>query len=219
MKNFSMYRLALLCLLSVPVYFSCNDKPRGPVVVNKTTEKNGSTGTSPILVNAKPPASPFDQSPLDIVYFPVDYPKLKSQRSAPQLPKIRVLYSRPQRHGRVIFGQLEKYGHPWRMGANEATEIELFENASINGKKLAKGRYIMYCIPKEESWTIVFNSNLYTWGLEFDTTKDVLHVSVPVQKLNSPSEVLTMQFSDDNGSALLAIEWDMVRTVIPFRFN
>ena len=36
----------------------------------------------------------------------------------------RVVYSRPKKEGRTIFGGLVEYGQVWRLGANEATEIE-----------------------------------------------------------------------------------------------
>jgi hypothetical protein len=38
----------------------------------------------------------------------------------------RLIYSRPTKNGRVIFGDLLEYGKVWRLGANEATEIEFF---------------------------------------------------------------------------------------------
>jgi len=203
--------LVLLCFL-----MGCNETPRTPVVINNKPQQNATTG----IPVSGPAGIPFDQSPLDIIYYPVDFPKLKSQNSSSEsLPRIRILYSRPQRHGRVIFGELQKYGTPWRMGANEATEVELFSDATINGKKLAKGRYIMYCIPEAEKWTIAFNTNLYTWGLEFDKSKDVLRVDLPIEILPEPCEVMTMHFSGDSpNQADLWVEWDMVRTSIPFKF-
>jgi hypothetical protein len=61
-----------------------------------------------------------DKSPLDMSYYPVDYPVLKVQQKTPGACVARVVYSRPKREGRPIFGELVEFGKLWRMGANEA---------------------------------------------------------------------------------------------------
>src|SRR4051812_46063701 len=88
----------------------------------------------------------MDKSPMDMAYFPADYPLLKTQNKATQPPIARVIYSRPQRDNRVIFGELIEYNKVWRLGANEATEIEFYKDVTIAGKKLLKGRYTLYAI-------------------------------------------------------------------------
>ncbi|MEP6713639.1 MAG: DUF2911 domain-containing protein, partial [Ferruginibacter sp.] len=125
----------------------------------------------------KNPYATGDQSPMDMSYFPDEYPLQKMNRTD-SLPLIaRVIYSRPHKKNRSIFGNspqsLCQYGKEWRLGANEATEIEFFKNVNINGKNIAKGSYILYCIPNPDRWTIVLNSNLHTWGLHMDETKDI----------------------------------------------
>jgi hypothetical protein len=125
-------------------------------------------------------ANPYvsvDLSPMDMVWLPVDYPKLTVKRSS---PVARVIYSRPHKQNRKIFGNLVKYGERWRLGANEATEIELFRPITIQEKTVAKGRYVLYCIPEVDRWTIVFNSNLFCWGLNLDSSKDVYRFTIPV---------------------------------------
>src|SRR5215467_13348427 len=94
----------------------------------------------------------MDKSPLDLSYYPVEYPKLKMSKTATEPLLARILYSRPQKDGRVIFGNVLKYGLPWRLGANEATEIEFFKDVSINNQKIPRGRFILYCIPYENKW-------------------------------------------------------------------
>src|SRR5579875_1407557 len=86
----------------------------------------------------------LDKSPMDMVYFPNNYPVLKIQGKATDPLIARIIYSRPQRNNRPIFGDLVKYGEVWRLGANEATEIEFFKDVNIGGKKVAKGRYTLY---------------------------------------------------------------------------
>lgn len=107
---------------------------------------------------------PVDKSPMDMSYYPSNYPVLKIQDKPTDPLTARVVYSRPQKAGRTIYGGLVKYGEVWRLGANEATEIEFFKPVKIDGKKVAKGRYTLYAIPYETTWTFILNKDTDTWG-------------------------------------------------------
>ena len=138
-----------------------------------------------------------------MIYFPENYPAQKMTDPALANPVARVIYSRPQKKGRPLFtdssaavNAIQRYGHEWRLGANEATEIEFFKAVSINGKKLAPGRYIMYCIPYPDKWKIILNENLYSWGLHIDKTKDLTEIELPVIKNNVEIEYFTMLFQN-----------------------
>src|SRR4051794_17503416 len=108
------------------------------------------------LVMAQQKPTDLDKSPLDVSYYPPNYPILKMRGQAKGDALARIIYSRPQKKGREIFGQEVKYNELWRLGANEATEIEFFKNATVSGKKILKGRYTLYCVPVENKWTIIF---------------------------------------------------------------
>jgi hypothetical protein len=169
----------------------------------------------------RPAANPYlsiDLSPADIIYFPVDYPVIRMSEKGKLLPVVRVIYSRPHKQGRKIFGSLLKYGEPWRLGANEATEIEFFNTVTIQNKKIEKGRYILYCIPQTDSWTIVFNSNVYSWGLTPDSTKDLYRFTIPVEVSPVSIEYFTMVFQKSTGGANLIMAWDDVVARLPLSF-
>lgn len=169
-------------------------------------------------ITAKLPG--MDKSPMDMSYFPADYPILKTQNKATAFPLIRVIYSRPQKDGRNIFGELIEYGKVWRLGANEATEIEFFKDAVVAGKKIAKGRYTLYAIPAETSWTIILNRDTDTWGaFAYDEKKDVLRTPVAVQKLNTPVESFSMSFTKTDKGASLLIAWDAVSVSLPLEIK
>ncbi len=158
-----------------------------------------------------------DKSPLDISYHPHGYPILKFQsKTAPAAPLARVIYSRPQKNGRVIFGDIVKYNEIWRMGANESTEVEFYKDITIGSKKLVKGRYSLYCVPQAGMWTIVINSALNTWGtFSYEKTKDLLRADVAVSKLDTAVEFFTMVF---DASGHLVVLWDTVKVVIPIKY-
>ncbi len=143
---------------------------------------------------------------------------LKMSGKAKGDPLVRVIYSRPSKSGRQIFGDLIKYDEYWRLGANEATEIEFFSDAIINDKKVKKGRYILYCIPSRDKWTLKLNGDLYTWGLTIHAQKDLYSFEIPVITSDVISEILTMKFVPADGGAQLLIAWDNVRAVLPIRF-
>ncbi|MFN7688427.1 MAG: DUF2911 domain-containing protein, partial [Sphingobacteriales bacterium] len=47
-----------------------------------------------------------DKSPLDVSYYPANYPILKIQDRTLEPLIARVIYSRPQKNGREVFGNL-----------------------------------------------------------------------------------------------------------------
>ncbi|MEP6596806.1 MAG: DUF2911 domain-containing protein, partial [Ginsengibacter sp.] len=106
----------------------------------------------------------LDKSPMDISYYPAGYALLKIQDKISEPLIIRLIYSRPQLNGRKVFGELQEYGQVWRLGANEATEIEFFKDVKIDHKKIKKGRYTLSCIPYADKWTLIVNKETDTWG-------------------------------------------------------
>ena len=159
----------------------------------------------------------LDKSPMDIIYFPPEYPKLKMMGKATQGPVFRVMYSRPQKNGREIFGTVVKYGEHWRLGANEATEIEFFKDVIIQQKKIHKGRYVLYCIPQPTEWTLILNSDLYSWGLKIDDQKDIFKFTVPASHVTGTIEAFTMETEETGDGALLWIGWDDTKVSLPIQ--
>lgn len=161
----------------------------------------------------------LDKSPMDMSYYPNRYPVLKIQDKVSEPPVARVIYSRPQKMGRVIFGELLEYGKVWRMGANEATEIEFYKDVKISETKIKKGRYTMYCIPYEQKWTIIINKDNDTWGsFKYDEKNDLVRVDVPVQKQTEVAEEFAMAFDRSDTGANLVIAWDNIKLELPIAF-
>jgi Protein of unknown function (DUF2911) len=153
---------------------------------------------------------PLDKSPMDMCYYPVDYPILKIQKKTDAPLIARVIYGRPQKNGRSIFGDLVPYDMIWRAGANEATEIEFFRDVKINGKKLPKGRYTLYAIPSAEKWTLVLNKETDTWGaFGYDDKKDVLRTDVNVNTRPDIIDAFSICFEGtEKNKTDLMIGWD-----------
>jgi len=119
-----------------------------------------------------------DKSPMDVSYYPNNYPILKIQNKATEPLVARILYSRPQKQGRKIFGELVEYGNVWRLGANEATEIEFYKDVKIGGKKVPKGRYTLYAIVSVESMSMLFEKS--TTGISLIIAWEQVKVTLPI---------------------------------------
>lgn len=208
MKNY--FLVTILTLLIACGNPENENKKNNAVPVKKGTER-------PAAKTIEHYTAP-DLSPMDMIYYPAEYPLQKMSGKISTPPLARIIYSRPQKQGRKIFGELIKYNQPWRLGANEATELELFSPVSIQNKIIPPGRYVLYCIPQETRWTLVLNSNLYSWGLQQDRSKDFLKLEVPVEKNNSSTEYFTMAFEGSGKDARLLILWEDVRVTLPLKF-
>lgn len=168
--------------------------------------------------DAKNPYASIDISPMDMSYYPADYPQLKMAGIITTPPIMRVIYSRPHLQGRRLFIDIIKHNEPWRLGANEATELDVFTAVKIGNKQIAPGRYILYALPHEKGWTIVINTNIDSWGLKPDAHKDIVRVDIPVTTGNTPLEYFTMVFEKAPFGANLLIGWDDVLAKLPVIF-
>ena len=135
---------------------------------------------------------------------------------------IKVVYCRPYKKGRVIFGDanegaLQPYGKYWRLGANAATEITFSKNVNFAGKPLSAGTYRMYAVPGSSSFQLGLNSELgvYFAVNEPDYSLDVLKVDIPVTASPSEVEQLTINFSSDSAAINMDIVWDKTLLRVP----
>lgn len=127
---------------------------------------------------------------------------------------VKVVYSRPHKRDRKVFGGLVPFGEVWRLGANEATEITLTEDLMINGNKLEAGTYSMYAIPEKDKWTLIFNNALGEWGhYNYKEDMDVLRVDVPTSKSDESYEPFTIMFNE--AGTEMIIVWEDTQVVVP----
>ena len=111
-------------------------------------------------------------------------------------------YGSPSVRGREIWGDLVPYGEVWRTGANEATTFEVSEDILVEGEPLPAGKYGLFTIPGEDSWTVIFNKVPDQWGAgNYDAAEDALRVEVTPQPLDEPVEA--MEFTVEDGQIVL----------------
>jgi len=153
----------------------------------------------------------LDPSPADISYF-----RPNGRNSA---PLAKVTYGRPLKKGRTMLGDTEPFGKVWRLGANETTEIKLYQDLTFGNKTLKAGTYSVYAIPDKTEWTIIFNSKLDTWGAyEYDETKDVARVKVPSGKSEAEVEAFTIMFDGKDATSAMVIAWENTMVKVPVKY-
>ncbi len=170
---------------------------------------------------------------LALLFYFVGMPFLKTQtkKNSPETTNtytdggydLLVNYSSPSKKGRVIFGELVPFDKVWRTGANEPTRFETKTDIMVMGKPLPAGNYSLWSIPKEGSWTVIFNSAIPDWGATLssggaeatrDPETDVLQVEAPVINMTNSQEDFSITFDEYNG-LFLTLAWDTTKVQVP----
>ncbi|MGM0635502.1 MAG: DUF2911 domain-containing protein [Bacteroidota bacterium] len=152
--------------------------------------------------------SDLDKSPMDALMI----------RSNSNAPLVRIIYSRPEKRGRNIFGKLVPYDKLWRTGANEATEIRFYRNCLFNGEEIAAGTYTFYTIPGENEWVIIINKVTQAWGTEsYKQENDVLRTTVQAYETATTVEQFSMSVRANNDLFELYLGWDDTYLKIPIQ--
>ncbi len=163
----------------------------------------------------------LDSSPMDAAYFPPRaafraFMKTEEEQKA-NIPLIKVLYSRPQKKGREIFGAMLPYGKAWRVGANESSEIEFYKNVKIGGQLVPAGIYTFCIFPSENTWKIAFNVERDGWGAyAYDPAKDIASTTAKVEDTGKEVEALSILFEKgEEGMAEMIVAWDRSMIRVP----
>ncbi|MEQ8425536.1 MAG: DUF2911 domain-containing protein [Cyclobacteriaceae bacterium] len=160
-----------------------------------------------------------------LAFYGLYYTKTFSPQSVAQYNQngvdLKVSYSRPYKKGRVIFGGLVPYDTIWRTGANEATVFETNKSLLIKGQPLKAGSYSLWTIPGEQTWKVIFNSEIGQWGVDFngqanrDASKDVVSVDVPALTHGKEFEQFTISIESVGEDFELILLWDNTVVVVP----
>lgn len=131
---------------------------------------------------------------------------------------MRVIYSRPQKKGRDIFGKLVPYGKVWRTGANEATEITFYQDVTFGDVKVKAGTYSFFTIPEKDKWTIILNKEINQWGAyRYDESKDVARIEVKAMKTAADVETFSITSRKLDTGYQLLLGWDDTYVEIPIK--
>jgi hypothetical protein len=125
---------------------------------------------------------------------------------------VRILYSRPARRGRELWGKLVPYDTTWRLGADFATQLNTDADLNIGGTKVAAGTYTLWLLPSQGESFLIVNTKLQDprdptrrlWGTQWDPANDI--AKIPLQKhMNLPTEEERFHIFIENG--MLMMHW------------
>jgi len=135
------------------------------------------------------------------------------------LTDVKVDYSRPRIKGRKIFGAgtatefVTPYGAMWRTGANQGTVVTFGDDVEVEGKKVAKGSYLLLTIPAAAEWTVILYKDVAMGGNTdgYKQTEDAARFTVKSEKVTEKVEMFTINvtdLTDDNTMAKIQLAWE-----------
>jgi hypothetical protein len=120
-------------------------------------------------------------------------------------------YSKPQKRGREIFGNVVPWNAVWRTGANSATQFNTPVDLVIGGATVPAGKYTLWTLPTPTGWTLIINKQTGQWGTEYHQEQDLVRVAAKVETLATPVEQLTIAFE----LGALTVAWDKTKVSVP----
>lgn len=130
---------------------------------------------------------------------------------------ISLSYGRPLKRGRKIFGGVVPYDSVWRTGANDLTKLTLPYDIQFGKVTITKGEYGLYTIPRENGWTLIFNTDFKRWPTEPNRSKDVALVPLRVRKVGQSVDQFTITIEPDQDGGIVRLIWDDTEAYAPFK--
>lgn len=130
---------------------------------------------------------------------------------------LQVVYSRPAKRGREIWGALVPWEEVWRTGANAATQFTTDRDLEIGGALVPAGTYTLWSVYTPESAQLIINKQTGQWGTQYDPEQDLVRVDLAPQALPHPVERFTIAIESMEGGGMLGLTWDATRYRVPIR--
>lgn len=134
---------------------------------------------------------------------------------------IHIEYGSPGVRGRMIWGGLVAYNQVWATGAHKATTVDFSTDVTINEKKIKAGKYALFTIPGETTWTLIINSKFdQHLADEYNAAEDLVRVIVKPVKLKKQVQRLTYTVSPTRQQeAAIQISWDYLMVSLPIQLK
>ncbi len=129
---------------------------------------------------------------------------------------IEIDYSRPSARGRPILGGLIHDGAVWRLGANQATQLQTDRDLAFRELVVPAGAYSLFAIPGTGRWTLIINRQTQQAGTEYDESQDLGRVPMSVSRAASHQEQLTIEVRPAASGGALRVLWGDIVAESPF---
>jgi hypothetical protein len=151
---------------------------------------------------------------------------------------IEILYGRPLKRGRELWGSGADYGKKlndgapvWRAGANVSTRLKSEVPLVIGGKTIPAGEHTLFIDLKPNNWTFIVSrwaanptfpstTEALFGAYEYTPEKDVVRTQMKLETMATSVEQLTWNFADvSDAGGRLVLTWDKVMASVPFTVN
>ena len=130
---------------------------------------------------------------------------------------VRIDYGRPNLYGRDVLS-IARVGQVWRLGADQATEIESTGNLVVAGKELKAGRYSLWARKiGDGQWILAFHPTTGVWGDPPLTDGFVAETPLRTDQATSTAEQLTIELRAQGQDVVIEIHWGSALLAGSFR--
>ncbi|HMG35362.1 MAG TPA: DUF2911 domain-containing protein [Blastocatellia bacterium] len=119
---------------------------------------------------------------------------------------IKIDYGRPSLKGRDMLSQLSD-GQVWRLGMNQATQIDSSKDLVVAGKPVAAGKYTLWLKKSGGAWLLCFHPKTGVWGAPPLTEGFIAELPLKSEKVSDSTEQLNIALADSKGKAAIKIQW------------
>lgn len=138
-------------------------------------------------------------------------------RSAVGTATVEIVYSRPFKRGRQVWGNLVPWGTWWRTGANAATQLTTSADLLFGTTVVPAGKYTLYSLPAPSGTQLIINTQTGQWGTAYDPARDLARVPMTQTMLAQPVEQFTIALTRQGTGGILRMSWDNREFAVPFR--
>lgn len=121
--------------------------------------------------------------------------------------KVSINYGRPSLKGRDMLAKAE-VGTVWRVGMNQATEIESTGDLVVAGKELKAGKYSLW-VKKTgpDTWILAFHPKTGIWGAPPLREGYIAELPLKLEKTADSAEQLAINLVGKDDNAEILIHW------------
>lgn len=128
-----------------------------------------------------------------------------------------IRYHSPAVRGRIVWGGLVPFDRVWVTGAHMATSLEIDSDVTIGNTLVPAGKYGLFTIPGNDTWTIIINRN---WEQhltdEYDEKDDVVRIIMKPEQEGTNQERLRYVIEAESATeGEIVVYWEKLEVSLP----
>jgi hypothetical protein len=121
---------------------------------------------------------------------------------------ITIDYGRPSLHGQASRLGEATDGLVWRLGMNQATQIETTGDLMVAGKPVKAGKYTLWAKHVSgNNWLLCFHPKTGVWGAPPLTEGFIAELPLKMEEGSDSVDPLMISLADAKGKAQIKVQW------------